>query len=100
MKRTRVVNIYHDVPYQVNIMRPSKWGNPFCIGRNGDREEVLVRYMRYLKGRPDLLASIHKLRGKVLGCCCKPAGGFGYRLMCHGQVLAGIADEIPAIEVQ
>lgn len=92
MKLTRVVNKYHGSPFQVNIMRPSKWGNPFQIGKDGTREEVIAKYREYLRYRLDLLSQIHELRGKVLRCCCRPRGGFRGRLMCHGQILAGIAD--------
>lgn len=31
-------------PYNVYIGRPSKWGNPFIIGRDGTREEVIDNY--------------------------------------------------------
>ena len=26
------------------IGRPSKWGNPFVIGRDGTRDEVILKY--------------------------------------------------------
>jgi hypothetical protein len=29
---------------RVYIGRPSKWGNPFVIGRDGSREEVIEKY--------------------------------------------------------
>ncbi len=38
-----VVNIRTD-KYDVFIGRPSKWGNPFIIGKDGTREEVLEKY--------------------------------------------------------
>ncbi len=28
-------------PYDVYVGRPSKWGNPFVIGRDGRRGEVI-----------------------------------------------------------
>jgi hypothetical protein len=31
-------------PYDVYIGRPSKWGNPFQIGRDGTRDEVIAKY--------------------------------------------------------
>ena len=77
--KTRVVNRYKE-PYDVYIGRPSKWGNPFSIGKDGTREEVIEKYERYLMGKVELLTSLHELRGKVLGCWCKP-------LACHGDVL-------------
>jgi len=32
----------------VYIGRPSKWGNPFVIGRDGTRPQVIERYERWL----------------------------------------------------
>ena len=45
--------------------------------------------------RPDLLAQIGELRGQTLGCWCMPVGGFQGQLLCHGQVLAALADGLP-----
>jgi len=66
--------------YDVYIGRPSKWGNPFSIGKDGTRGEVISKYEEYIKKRPDLLSSLCELEGKVLGCWCKPKA-------CHGDVL-------------
>jgi hypothetical protein len=72
--------------YDVYIGRPSIWGNPFQIGKDGTREEVLEKYRTWLKSKPDLLRMIKReLRGKVLGCWCKPKA-------CHGDVLAALAN--------
>ena len=32
---------------------PSVWANPFVIGKDGDRSEVISLYAEYLKGQPD-----------------------------------------------
>jgi len=40
---TRVVNKYHE-DYDVYIGRGSKWGNPYVIGKDGNREEVIKQY--------------------------------------------------------
>jgi hypothetical protein len=68
----------------VNIMRPSRWGNPFIIGRDGDRATVLRRHREWLwdeiaAGRvtAEDLAVLHE---KALLCCCSPAP-------CHGDTL-------------
>lgn len=71
--------------YDVYIGRPSKWGNPFVIGRDGDRATVISKYRGWLLARPELVAALHELRGKVLGCWCAP-------LACHGEVLAELAN--------
>jgi hypothetical protein len=82
---TRVVHCKKE-KYDVYIGRPSKWGNPFEIGKDGTREEVIEKYKKYLLSRPNLLKDISELKGKILGCWCKP-------LACHGDILAELADE-------
>lgn len=66
--------------YDVYIGRGSKWGNPFKIGRDGTRADVIRKYEDYILGRTDLLACLEELRGKRLGCFCAP-------LACHGDIL-------------
>jgi len=66
--------------YDVYIGRPSKWGNPFSIGKDGTRKEVLEKYEKYILGNEKLMNDLHELEGKVLGCWCKPRA-------CHGDVL-------------
>jgi hypothetical protein len=75
----RVVNLRKE-QYEVYIGRGGKWGNPFVIGKDGDREIVIKKYKEYLLGNKELLESLKELEGKVLGCYCKPYG-------CHGDVL-------------
>jgi hypothetical protein len=69
----------------VYIGRGSKWGNPFVIGRHGNREEVIDQYGSWLLTQTHLLASLHELWGKQLVCFCAP-------LACHGDILACMAD--------
>lgn len=74
-------------PFDVYIGRPSDFGNPFVIGKDGTREEVVAKHKRWIMKQPKLLKRVKKeLRGKVLGCWCKPKA-------CHGDTLAAIADE-------
>lgn len=86
-KLTTVININLDnkQKYDVYIGRGSKWGNPFIIGKHGNREQVLRLYAEYLKNNSELLKSIPELRGKILGCHCKPSN-------CHGDILARLAN--------
>jgi len=72
--------------HDVYIGRPSKWGNPFEIGKDGTREEVVKMYAVWLLAQPELMAALPELRGKVLGCWCSPK-------FCHGDVLAGLANK-------
>ena len=69
----------------VYIGRPSKWGNPFVIGRDGNREQVISKYRNYLLNSPDLLKQIGELHGKDLVCYCAPNA-------CHGDVLIEMVD--------
>ena len=62
----------------------SKWANPFTIGRDGTREEVIARYREHVLLSPELLAALPELRGRVLGCWCTPEA-------CHGDLLAELA---------
>lgn len=60
----------------------SIWANPFKV--SGDnRAEVIAQYEEYIRKKireePDKY-DLEALRGKTLGCWCKPDG-------CHGDVL-------------
>ena len=81
---TRVVHCKKE-PYDVYIGRPSKWGNPFEIGKDGTRKDVLKKYKNYILSNIDLYNSLYELKGKVLGCWCKPLG-------CHGDVLVELIE--------
>lgn len=87
---TRVVHCKRE-PYDVYIGRPSKWGNPFVVGRDGSRRAVIAKYRAWLHRQPELLGALDELRGKTLGCWCKPHA-------CHGDVLAALIDTVPAKE--
>lgn len=90
---TKVVHCKKD-KYDIYIGRPSRWGNPFSHRRDtkaicivASREEAVSAYENWIKTQPELLKDIHKLKGKTLGCWCKPAS-------CHGDVLARLADNV------
>lgn len=82
---TRVVHLKKE-PYDILIGRPSKYGNPFVIGRDGTRDQVIGNYESWIRSNPALMAQVHELKGKVLGCWCKPNA-------CHGDVLIKIIHE-------
>ena len=85
MRTTTVVHCKRS-PFDVYIGRPSAWGNPFQVGRDGTRDEVIAKYEAWIRTQPHLLENLPLLQGKVLGCWCKPE-------RCHGDVLARLADE-------
>lgn len=72
--------------YDVYIGRPSKWGNPFVIGKDGSRKEVIAKYKEWIKTQPELMNSLHELEGKILGCWCSP-------MICHGDALIELIEE-------
>ena len=74
------------VAHDVYIGRPSIWGNPFEIGRDGTREQVIEKYRAWVQEQPNLMARLPELRGKILGCWCAPAA-------CHGDVLIELANK-------
>jgi len=82
-RETKVVNLRHET-YDIYIGRGSKWGNPFRIGKDGTREEVIEKYKEYIQNSY-ILDDVHELKGKTLGCYCKPEA-------CHGDVLVELVD--------
>lgn len=95
---TNVVNLKNS-PYDVFIGRPSKWGNPFSH-REGtqaefkvtSREEAINKYREWIKTQPELIESLHELKGKTLGCYCKPK-------KCHGDIIASMVNQLEMNEV-
>ena len=83
---TEVVHIRRR-KFDVRIDRATKWGNPFMIGPDGDRDEVCDKHEAWIQTQPQLLAALGELKGKRLGCWCAP-------LRCHGDTLARLAEEV------
>lgn len=82
---TRLGKVNKD-DYDIFIGRGGKWGNPYKIPSDGDRDEVIEKYEKYIRKNKTLLADIEELRGKKLGCFCYP-------LSCHGDVLIKLLKE-------
>lgn len=74
-------------PFDIYIGRPSKWGNPFKIGVDGTREEVIEKYRTWFGVQSMLLNDIYELKDKRLGCWCAP-------LPCHGDVLVQLVNAV------
>jgi len=86
LKITKVTNKDAGDHYDIYIGRGTLWGNPYQMGKDGTREEVIAKFAydfekRFLKLPEKFDENIEKLRGKTLGCHCKPAA-------CHGDVIA------------
>ncbi len=75
--------------YDVLIDRRSKYGNPFIMGRDGDRDTVCEKHKTWLWGEIRAgrvtLQELAALKGKRLGCHCAPK-------RCHGDTLTAAAD--------
>lgn len=71
--------------FDVYCGRPSKWGNPFEIGKDGTRQQVIDKYEKWLLQQPELIDQLWELKGKVLGCWCAPK-------RCHCEILAKLAN--------
>jgi len=91
-EKTRVVHFKKE-PFDVYIGRGrgSVWGNPFEIGKDGTRTEVIAKYKEYLLGNSELMSLLPMLKGRVLGCWCSP-------YPCHGDVIAALADASTLLE--
>jgi hypothetical protein len=63
----------------------SKWANPFKIGRDGTRDEVISKFHEWVLRQPALMGALSELRGRDLACWCAPA-------RCHGEVLLQLAN--------
>lgn len=86
---TTVVNLYRD-RYDVYIGRAGKgkdgyFGNPFRVLNALNRGSTIEAYRKYFNNRIstdlEFKRRVEELRGKVLGCFCKPNA-------CHGDVIA------------
>lgn len=62
------------------------FGNPFHLGPDGDRTEVLLKFAEYWYAEEQrwlrMMAYIFLQPNAVLGCWCHP-------LACHGWIIAG-----------
>ncbi len=65
----------------------SKWANPFLIGCDGTRKEVVAKYRHWIVTQVELMASLHELKNMRLGCWCHPKE-------CHGDFLAALTDTL------
>ena len=95
MSTTLIVNLRHH-PYDIYIGRAGHgqdgyFGNPFR-SPTYLREEAIERFRAYFLRRVEtdshFRSRVLELRGKRLGCFCKPQA-------CHGDVLAHWLDAQP-----
>lgn len=88
---TKVVNCKID-KYDFYCGRPSIYGNPFEIGRDGNRDEVISKYKSYFYKKiedPFFNNQILKLKDKVISCWCKQPNK---QVACHLDIIANYLD--------
>ena len=61
-------------------IQSSIFGNPFVIGRDGTRDEVIEKFREYSLNTPKLLQAIAGLDLRPLVCHCSPQ-------RCHGEII-------------
>ena len=93
--RTMVVNILWN-EFDVDMTRRSKWGNPYRIGKDGTRKQVIAKHMKWLRNKKEIIIRglsnkwviehLHELKGKRLGCVCSP-------LPCHVNNIITLINE-------
>ena len=88
--KTTVVN-KNSSAFDVYIGRPSLYGNPFAIGPDGTRKQVLQKFQQYFDDRMARDTAYRKavldLKGKRLGCFCKPRA-------CHGDIYVAYLEPV------
>lgn len=94
-KETRVVNINKE-SYDIYIGRAGRgqdgyFGNPVRLENGAPKGSTLENYKSYFMNRlendPQFKQKVHALKGKVLGCFCKPGP-------CHGDIIKAYLDTL------
>ena len=70
----------------VYVGHPTKWGNPYKVGRDGSVEECIEKY-EWAINWIDRVKELPELRGKNLACWCP------LDKACHADVLLRLANE-------
>lgn len=68
-------------------LKASPFGNPFRIGYDGDREQVITLYRGWIARQPKLLEQLPELKGKEIVCWCFPQA-------CHGDVIVEMVEAL------
>ena len=89
----RIVNLKNEPDAVANgavrVDRRTRWGNPYVLGKDGSREQVVARYRvelwRRIRAGEVSLADLAALDRKPLACWCWPTRP------CHAEVLSRAA---------
>lgn len=85
--QTNVVNVKRTDEWDVKIGRSTRFGNPYVLEQFGGdytREASVEQFRLYFAHKigtsKDFRQAVQDLKGKTLGCYCKPK-------LCHGDVI-------------
>lgn len=68
-------------PNTVKVARPTRWGNPFVVGVDGDASACVESYRMMIENNRDYQLEVQRvLRGKNLACWCEKSP-------CHAEIL-------------
>lgn len=83
--------------HAVTVARPTRWGNPWLVGKHGDQATCVQAHADWLAGKrhdapngasaKEVLARIGELRGRDLACWCGLDGP------CHADTLLRLANQ-------
>jgi len=90
--KPRVVHCQKE-PFDIYVGRGSVWGNPYSHKEGTlakfvvkDRAEAIAKFEQYLTSNKELMLRLSELKGKTLGCWCKP------NKSCHADILLRYAN--------
>ncbi len=106
----KVVHFKKD-PYDIYIGRLpygkyNKWAYPKelreTFPEGTPRDIIVAAYEGYLLSKPELMADLHELKYKTLGCWCKnkirPGETEARGKLCHGDILKKYVDKLEAAD--
>lgn len=76
---TKIVNIKSGARYDIYCGRANKWYgepvdstfcNPFVIGKDGSRQEVIEKFKQYAATNKTIMNELYLIDDKTLGCYC------------------------------
>lgn len=83
LNKRNLISIPSDAVY---VGRPSLFGNPYTIGKDGNRDEVITKFRKHFYSSGTLMDAARRyLKGKDLVCWCAPQA-------CHADILLEYAN--------
>lgn len=69
-KLSITIRVNKDESHDIFCGRPSKYANPYKIGKDGSRKEVIEKFEKYIRAHPELNSLLNELEGKRISCWC------------------------------